>query len=101
MHWRHRVQGDPTSAEGVLREPRGRGENDETESRARQEVLRVGGIKATEGSPRAGCRPAGGRMAARPGSVPTYVTWAPHAASVICRSFDDFRQNPGIAGLWA
>ena len=42
MYWRHRVQGDPQSAEGVLRERYARGEIDETEYRQRLEVLRAG-----------------------------------------------------------
>lgn len=41
MYWHHRVQGDPTSAEGVLRERYARGEIDETEYRQRLEVLRA------------------------------------------------------------
>ena len=41
MYWRHRVQGDPMSAEGVLRERYARGEIDETEYRQRLEVLRA------------------------------------------------------------
>lgn len=40
MFWRHRMQGDPHSAEGVLRERFARGEIDETEYRQRLEVLR-------------------------------------------------------------
>jgi putative membrane protein len=42
MFWRHRMQGDPMSAEGVLRERYARGEIDETEYRQRLEVLRIG-----------------------------------------------------------
>lgn len=42
MFWRHRMQGDPMSAEGVLRERYARGEVDETEYRQRLEVLRIG-----------------------------------------------------------
>ncbi|GAA3328568.1 SHOCT domain-containing protein [Paeniglutamicibacter sulfureus] len=41
MYWRHRVQGDPMGAEGVLRERYARGEIDETEYRQRLEVLRA------------------------------------------------------------
>lgn len=41
MYWRHRVQGDPASAEGVLRERYARGQIDETEYRQRLEVLRA------------------------------------------------------------
>lgn len=40
MYWRHRMQGDPTSAEGVLRERYARGDIDETEYQQRLEVLR-------------------------------------------------------------
>ncbi|PQZ91640.1 hypothetical protein CQ018_13475 [Arthrobacter sp. MYb227] len=41
MFWRHRVQGDPHTAEGVLRERFARGEIDETEYLQRLEVLRL------------------------------------------------------------
>ncbi|KAA0979064.1 hypothetical protein FQ154_03535 [Paeniglutamicibacter gangotriensis] len=39
-YWRHRMQGDPTSAEGVLRERYTRWDIDETEYRKRLDVLR-------------------------------------------------------------